>query len=154
MWSQSLQTAIKVFSQLKQGKQNILRWTLWMWFPNSDKRFLTSPTRAAKQITVRGAIKKMSQIVEKVHKGGEGGQSQNSVHFKCRLTLTNFFRNSNNWNLTLLFMIYGTNIGLSPPPQLKIFSEIFEFYNCDPSPKHPPLICWNISWNKIDWKGK
>ena len=41
-----------------------------MWFPNSDKRFLTSPTRAAKQITVRGAIKKMSQIVEKVHKGG------------------------------------------------------------------------------------
>ena len=33
--------------------------------------------------------KKMSQIVEKVHKGGGGQrQNQNSLHFKCRLTLT------------------------------------------------------------------
>ena len=31
----------------------------------------------------------MSQIVEIVHKGGGGQrQNQNSLHFKCRLTLT------------------------------------------------------------------
>ena len=27
----------------------------------------------------------MSQIVEKVHKGGGQSQNQNSLHFKCRL---------------------------------------------------------------------
>ena len=62
----------------------------------------------------------MSQIVEKVEKG-EGGerQNQNSLHFKCKLTFTRgggsgfftFFPNSNNRNMTLTFMIYGTDIG-------------------------------------------
>ena len=35
--------------------------------------------------------KEMSQIVEKVHKGGGGqSQNQNSLHFKCRLLFPQF----------------------------------------------------------------
>ena len=56
--------------------------------------------------------------MEKVHKGGQR-QNQNSLHFKCRLTLTegggsdffNFFPNSNNMKYDLDFMVYGTDIG-------------------------------------------
>ena len=61
----------------------------------------------------------MSQIVEKVHKGAGGqSQNQNSLHFKCRLfwlegvsEFFTFFPNSYNRNMTLTFMIYGTDIG-------------------------------------------
>ena len=57
--------------------------------------------------------------MEKVYKGGEGQiQNQKSLHFKCRLfwlrggsEFFRFFPNSNNWNMTLSFMIYGTDIG-------------------------------------------
>ena len=63
---------------------------------------------------------KMSQIVEKFQKGGgDQRQNQNSLHFKWRLTLTSggsefftFLPNSNNRNMTLIFMINGTDIGL------------------------------------------
>ena len=69
---------------------------------------------------IRGGLKiKNTIICGKSPKGG-GGQRQNqkSLNFKCRLTLTEggseffrFFPNSNNWNMTLIFMIYGTDIG-------------------------------------------
>ena len=62
----------------------------------------------------------MSQIVEKVHKGW-GGQIQikkvyisNVDYFDWRergSEFFTFFPNSNNRNITLIFMIYGTDIG-------------------------------------------
>ena len=62
----------------------------------------------------------MSQIVEKVHKGGGGANPKSKKStFQMQTTLTRgggsefftFFPNSNNRNMTLTFMIYGTDIG-------------------------------------------
>ena len=58
--------------------------------------------------------KKYHNLWKKSKRGGRGqGQNQKSLHFKCRLTLTEggskffrFFPNLNNWNMTFIFMIY------------------------------------------------
>ena len=46
----------------------------------------------------------MSQIVEKVHKGGGSKAKSKQFTFQMQTTLTNR-------NMTLTFMIYGTDIG-------------------------------------------
>ena len=63
----------------------------------------------------------MSQIVEKVHKGGRGVKAKINIVYISNVDnfdwrgegseFSTFFPNSNNRNMTLTFMIYWTDIG-------------------------------------------
>ena len=65
---------------------------------------------------------------KKSKRGGSGqGQNQKSQHFKCRLTLTEFFRffpNSNNWNMTFLACLLPSCV----PAAFLDFNDIWDYY--------------------------